>query len=828
MNIPKLALITVLAATLLMHASAQNYPLTNRDLHATTVSPAFGPATLAFTADPSSAGEDIFDVVSSDPGVLVTLLAPSGVEIGGDNASGQGFGYQIIPVGAFSSGLTPGSLAVPGTHTVIQLPANAMPGTYTIELGSSGASGSALVIASYFSSSRVRAGLAAGKPSYQVGENVVFSGIVYDGSTPVTGAKATLSVVDSASVTSTPVQTAMTDYGPIHDATGDGSYIGIFKPAQPGRFTAAMQVTGTSASGVAFSRTASTAFRVLGPLAKLTSFQDSAVDDNGDGIIDRVVVTAGVSVQTAGKYQFGISFVSTAGVTIKSGATVALDTGDRQITVSFAPSAFARLAQNGPYARKDAVLVYLDDPENPAADVWSDAGPSASYDLSALKGTSMNSITADTSTLQFGNVPSGTSKDLTLTIHNGSAFPLIESVLPVNNPLFTVIGPSAPCALAAGADQKLTLRFSPNAAGAQTGTLTVAGLIVALSGAGVGVSGGPVLNASPASLDFGAVPTGQTKDLSVTVSNSGSTSVTLTATNAASPFTVQPAAFQIGPGAQQAVDVRFSPTDSTASTATIIFKGDDPAGSTIVIAVKGSGVVAAIVLSSDTFHRADAGQNSLGLTDLGLGGTQTYCYIPVWSGASIVSNALQNNGTGYGGVQFGQPGSGGSCSFRGQSIGQDLNIVVDLLVPPSDSSGNSSVAGPYFRNRGAAAADGILGGDSAGYWVQLDSSGTVSVVNSNTNTAVAATAMPAGFDNTVFHTLEVAVSGSNVQAALDHAVLTFVQGGLTTQTVAIPATNGSNDGTGGLAFSLAPKSGRIGGERAANMVLTRYRPLIGN
>ncbi len=820
MRMPKGFLTALAAGTFLMHAGAQDYPLTNRDLRATTVSPALGPATLVFTADPSLAGEDVFDVVSSDAGVVVTLLVPNGVEIGRDNASGQGFRYEVLQAGAFANGMIPGSLAVPGTHTVIQLPGNAMPGSYIIKIDPSAAAGNTLVIASYFSSSTVRAGLLTGKASYQVGEYVVLSGMVYDGSTPVTGATAMLSVGDATDASSPPVRSAMTDSGPIHDATGDGVYIGTFKPAGPGHFTAAVQVTGTSTSGIAFSRTASTTFRVLGALAKFISFQDWAADDNGDGIVDRVVVTARVNVQTAGKYQFGISFVSSSGVAIKSGAVVALDTGERDIVVSFPPTAFSRLAENGPYARKDAVLVYLDDPENPAADVQNDAGLSAAYDLGALNGANLKSITADASTMLFGNVPSGTSKDLSLTIHNGTAFAVVESILPVNNPNFTVTAPSVPCSLPAGADQKLTVRFSPSATGAQTGTLTVAGLVVTLSGAGV--PGVPVLNASPASLDFGTVTSGQTKTLTVTVSNTGSASVTLTAANiASSPFTVQPAAFKLNPGSQQAVNVRFAPIDSAPHTATITFKGDDPSASAIVFAVKGSGAVAAIVLSSDTFRRADAGQNSLGVTDLGLGGTRAYCYIPVFSGASIVSNALQNNGTGYGGVQFGQPGSNGSCSFRGQDIGQDLNMVVDLLLPPRDSSGNSSVAGPYFRNRGAAAADGILGGDSAGYWVQLDSSGAVAVVNSNTNSAVAATATPASFDNTVFHTLEVAVSGSTVQATLDHAVLTFIQGSAATQTVTIPATNGSNNGTGGVAFGLAPKSGRIGGERAVNLIVTR-------
>ena len=71
-------------------------------------------------------------------------------------------------------------------------------------------------------------------------------------------------------------------------------------------------------------------------------------------------------------------------------------------------------------------------------------------------------------------------------------------------------------------------------------------------------------------------------------------------------------------------------------------------------------------------------------------------------------------------------------------------------------------------------------------------------------------------------------SSETGRAALDHAVLTFIQGSVTTQTVTMPVTNGSNDGTGGVAFGLSPKSGRIGGERADNLIVTKYRSLAGN
>ena len=368
-----------------------------------------------------------------------------------------------------------------------------------------------------------------------------------------------------------------------------------------------------------------------------------------------------------------------------------------------------------------------------------------------------------------------------------------------------------------------------DASGVWHGTLldlTPYSVVLTPPGPGEELPGSPVLSASPSSLDFGTVSVGQTKDLSATVSNTGSASVTLTG-SVASPFRLQPASFTLSAGAQQAVAVRFAPLDATAQNASIIFQGDDSAGSSLTVAVRGAGQSAApsaVVITSDSFQRADSAQNVLGVTDLALGGTRTFCYIPIWTGDSIVSNSLQNWGTGAGGVQFGQPTSGSSCSFRGVNLGQTFNIRVDVLVP-ADSAGNTTVAGPYFHSRGAAAGDGILGGDAAGYWVELDSSGKVTILDSHRNVAFARTSQPASFDHTVFHTLEAAVTGTTVQVTLDGSLLSFIlSDGTAAQTVTIPTTAGSNDGTAGIGFQ---RVGPIGGQRARNLVVTEYRALVG-
>src|SRR2546427_8337216 len=120
------------------------------------------------------------------------------------------------------------------------------------------------------------------------------------------------------------------------------------------------------------------------------------------------------------------------------------------------------------------------------------------------------------------------------------------------------------------------------------------------------------------------------------------------------------------------------------------------------------------------------------------------------------------------------------------------------LRVPADSAGNISQTGLYFRGAAGAAGDGIIGGDSAGYWVMLHSTGEVKIKNLNDSTYIATTPPLTGFDATVFHTLQATAQGTTLAVTLDGQTLTFTQGG-SLATVAIPATRGSNDGTAGVA-----------------------------
>jgi hypothetical protein len=220
--------------------------------------------------------------------------------------------------------------------------------------------------------------------------------------------------------------------------------------------------------------------------------------------------------------------------------------------------------------------------------------------------------------------------------------------------------------------------------------------------------------------------------------------------------------------------------------------------------------------------------------ELTVPGGGAYWLLPVFpaGGAAIKveeGGTVRHVGSDFAGVEFAR--SGGECamkSLRGSDIGQDLSIGVDLLTA-TDREDASAVAGPYFRCRSSAPGDGILGGSSAGYWVQLMSKGVVRVRCLNPNRVVAFTAPAAGFDSRRFHRLELIARGEELRAALDSHPLEFDQGGRRVASVSLaklwkgPPPLGTNQGSAGIAFGSEPRF-RATGQQARNIRIVRLTP----
>ncbi len=556
-------------------------PLSNRVSQASTVQPGT-PAVLTFTADPLPDGGDFFDVACQNAGAVVTLMLPSGIEINAANAESQGVSYSVLG----SNAALPGLFAVGGTHTLFTLGSGSLPGEYQVRVNGSGAAAEFVVVATYQSSSAVRAGVSAGDQTVQAGQSVYFTGLVAEGQMRLMDATVELALVpqDSAmGLVKMPMTAEL-----FAEQGGAGLYGVEWVTDAPGRYTAVLTASGVTPGGIAYMRQATTSVRVTPALAVLTSIADAAVDDTGDGVLEHLDVTVGLDVATAGRYRVAASLVSASGKTVTAQKSLSLKSGSQAVALPFLPSVLALLGEDGPYARADVAVVYEDDAEPPLADRRVRGGDSGGYALSMFAPAGADALGLPVTRLNFGPVAVNTSKDLPLRVVNRTAAPITQGRAKPSDTAFTIAAPAAPFTVPAGGELELTVRFSPTSTSGRSGTLILGGKTVYLDGTGAAAA--PAMRLAPTSLDFGTVVVNQTKELTFVIRNLGGKVLTVSsvASNAAQ-FTLPGLAvpFTVDPGAVRSVTVRFAPTAAGSRSGTITVKGDDPSTASATVSLSG-------------------------------------------------------------------------------------------------------------------------------------------------------------------------------------------------------------------------------------------------
>ena len=556
-------------------------------------------------------------------------------------------------------------------------------------------------------------------------------------------------------------------------------------------------------------------------------FGDVSIGQSGNGLLTIRNVGAGpltVNSISSDNTRFAVASPSTP-FTVAPG-------GQRPVTLSFQPTTAGRVT--------GTASIGSDDPANPTVRI-----PLLG---NGIGGSSAGSLSVSTTSLAFGSVDLGQNADLPLTFSNNGGADLTVSAIASSDPQFSTVftgSPSGtPFTLEAGAELSIMVRFQPSSTGSQNATLSVSSsnsgsptVNISLSGEGAGGGGAPGITLNSNAVTYGGVSVGRTNELTLLVTNSGGGPLTVESITSSDPqfLAASPKTpFGVPVGGQQNVRIHFTPSSLGSHSGALTFASNDPAQPTVEVAVSGSGVEGAHVQFSDSFDRPDA-SCSPARADNALGGGGRHGYLPIFitrgraTGARLASGALENPGTDYAGVQFSddeQPCLGGT----GEDIGQDANIRVDLLVP-SDNDGNITQAGLYFRTRSATPGSSILGGMSAGYWVQLHSTGQIKLKLLNPEATVAATRLPSAFDNTVMHTLEVSMLRDRLLVALDGVLQVFDQDDTRVINVPIPEVwdrppaVGVNEGAAGIAFGAEDNPDQIGGQRADNLVVTDYEAL---
>ncbi|MDP8979665.1 MAG: choice-of-anchor D domain-containing protein [Acidobacteriota bacterium] len=226
---------------------------------------------------------------------------------------------------------------------------------------------------------------------------------------------------------------------------------------------------------------------------------------------------------------------------------------------------------------------------------------SGSATVGPIQVTQAPKIGATASVVDFGNVLVKESIPRNIGITSTGSGPLTISSISVGNPAFMVFSRAPAGPVLVGKTFRISLLLIAPASGKQTGTLTVKSndpvtpvFSIPLTGL-ASTTPAPSIVAPTAALEFGNVPVSQSADLVVTIANSGSADLNVTAvTSSDSQFTVVGPAvpFTISASGTTDVTLRFKPSGLGPRSANITVASNDPTHGSITVSARGTGVAA--------------------------------------------------------------------------------------------------------------------------------------------------------------------------------------------------------------------------------------------
>jgi hypothetical protein len=232
-------------------------------------------------------------------------------------------------------------------------------------------------------------------------------------------------------------------------------------------------------------------------------------------------------------------------------------------------------------------------------------------------GVAAGALTATPTSLSFGSVQVGQSQSSTETLNNTGGEDLTITQATLTAAGYSDTGLTLPLTVPAGQSVSFPVQFSPTAAGASNGllSLTVSGanatFDIALSGTGVTAA---TLVATPASLSFGSIDLGQSQTLTETLNNSGGENLTITqasVTGAGFSYSGLNLPLTLVPGQSSTFGVVFSPVAGGVSSGTLSLTLSG-SSTPFTIPLAGTGVSPGILAASPatlTFSNVQLGKS---------------------------------------------------------------------------------------------------------------------------------------------------------------------------------------------------------------------------
>ena len=376
-------------------------------------------------------------------------------------------------------------------------------------------------------------------------------------------------------------------------------------------------------------------------------------------------------------------------------------------------------------------------------------------------GVNAGTLSANPTSLAFGNVVVGGNSTKSETLTNTGGSPLTISQANVTGTGFSISGLTLPATIAVNQSVSFNVKFAPASAGAVNGNLALVSdgsnptLNIPLSGTG---NAPGQLSASPASLAFGNVQIGTTSNKSETITNNGGTPVTISQANitgAAYSISGLTLPVTLAPSQSAAFTVTFSPTVAGAANGTLAIVSDAP-GSPVNIGLTGTGVTPGQITPNPA---------SLSFGNVVVGSNKTLTETLTNSGgASVTISAASASGTGF--------------SLSG------------LTLPLTLNAGQSTTFNVQFAPTSAGGASGNISitsnGSNPNLNIALSGNGTTPGALSANPTSLAFGSVQVGNNSTLSETL-TNTGGSNVvisQATVTGSGLSVV--GLTLPTTLTP------------------------------------------
>ncbi len=205
----------------------------------------------------------------------------------------------------------------------------------------------------------------------RVGTDFAVSALVFDDVTPILGA----TVVALTKVNGVVTPLSLFDGGGPGDHTAnDGIYSALHQIGTAGSYPIVVQATGTRLDGDAFERHGSTEVKVVGGDASFTGTYSSAlVDDDADGLTERIDLTADINVSVPAEYIFLVEAEASNGASVPArGSVVVSQTGVSQITAGFRADDLRLLNVDGPYTITRGDLYRVDPSAGSVLADWAD------------------------------------------------------------------------------------------------------------------------------------------------------------------------------------------------------------------------------------------------------------------------------------------------------------------------------------------------------------------------------------------------------------------------------------------------------------------------